>query len=97
MKMLVETTGDFMLMQTTTGFDIQSDRPCVVAVDAWVHNQLGLKSLVVLNNDLPDTATDEDFLTYWKECKRDKAMAVPSYLSQFAPVEAEPAVSKPKK
>lgn len=83
MKLLVETTGPFLLVQTTTGMEVPYNRPCVILADGWFQNQVALGQVKTLSNPLPENETDADFLGYWKECDGDREMAVQSFLSQF--------------
>lgn len=90
MNLLVETTGNFLLVQTTTGQEVYHFRPTVVVSDTWTNNQLGLHHLRVLSNEVPEGMTDKDFARYWAECGGDQEMAVASFLSKAdAPVEEE--------
>jgi len=82
MKYLVETTGQFMLVDFDTGCNVESYRPCVVKQSAFIAQRHLLGQLRTLGT-VSDEATDEDFLAYWKECEGDAAFAVSSFLSKY--------------
>lgn len=57
MKYLVETTGEFMLVDPTTRQEVQAHRPSVISPTPFFENQLGKKltKLKVLSNEADDT------------------------------------------
>lgn len=89
-KILIETTGEFMLTDMSNGQTIQSHRPSVVERTSFVDARSALGQIVKLA-DVPDEATDTDFAGYWTDAGQAD-LAISSFLSQFE-VEAE----KPKK
>ena len=56
MKYLVETTGNFMLVDPTTREEIQASRPSVVTTSSFVEGAIGkkLKKLDTLGDDAED-------------------------------------------
>lgn len=84
MKNLVETTGDFMLVDRQQGLEIQSYRPAVAERTQFVDIHLGSGRLRVLSQ-LRDEATDEEFQRYVEESGGDVALAVDSFLSVYGP------------
>ena len=83
MKYLVETTGQFILHDAAHGQVIEGHRPSVVTMTDWLNARLGHGQLRIVLPDLPDTATDEEFVGYWKEAGGNKEFAVASYRSSF--------------
>lgn len=92
MKLLVETTGDFMF-QLAPGVEIPSHRPAVVDKSYFVASRLGSGELGQIAQ-LNDEATDEEFQKYWDESKTDedpmkndaekqRDLAVESFKSKF--------------
>jgi len=82
MKLLLETTGDFMLMDRSQDISIEADRPAVVSNTPFIEARLGMGNLRVLGQ-LNDEATDEEFKQYLRDCVGDVALAVESFLSSF--------------
>jgi hypothetical protein len=83
-KILAETTGDFMLHDLSTGQSIQAGRPSVITRSGFVDARIAI-SQVVKVADLPDEATDEEFASFWADSDGDQELAVASYLSKFDP------------
>jgi hypothetical protein len=94
MKVLVETTGDFMLMDTTGGQYVAPDRPSVVTNTSFIGGRVIQEFLTILGK-VTDDATDEQFLEYFVESKGDSNLAVESFLSKFG-IEAVTAKAKPE-
>lgn len=90
-KLLVETTGSFMLMDSRNGQEIPADRPAIVKSTSFIAARAATTQLNVLATDLPAGVTDRDFLEYWNE---DSEIAVDAFLSKFSP-EAEENTNKP--
>jgi hypothetical protein len=82
MKYLVETSGPFMLIDISVEFDIPSDRPAVVQPTGFIMAAAARGQLKILLNDLPDEASDPDFLEFWKA---DQKIALEAYRSKFGP------------
>ena len=83
MKMLVETSGKFMLSDMTVApaQEIVSRRPSVVQNSHFVQQRVSLGQVQILG-ELNDDATDEEFQAYWKESETAK-QAVAAFLSSF--------------
>lgn len=81
-KILVETTGSFML-QDSNGQEVQANRPCVVRRSQFIHSRTALGQLKVLGQ-LKDEATDAEFLQYFRDSEGDAPLAVESFLSKFS-------------
>lgn len=80
-KILVETTGSFMLMNPQTGEEIPNDRPAVVRNSNFVSQRAGVDQIKILATSLPDEASDQEFQAYWSE---DPEIAVEAFLSQYS-------------
>lgn len=93
MKLIVETTGAFMLLDPYTRDEIDAIRPSVVRATPFIQERTAASQIKVLATDLPEDASDADFLEYWKENKKS---AVDAYLSAVLP-EPEPKKAAPKK
>lgn len=97
MKHLVETTGNFMLLDLGSAQEIDAFRPTVVRLTEWMGVRISKGELKVVAADLKDEATDAEFVTYMKEMNGDAEAAVASFLSKFgkdAIVAEEPAPAK---
>lgn len=90
MKVLIETTGEFMLVDPHVRFEIPADRPSVAQPTPFIHDRAARGQIRILATDLPANTTDEDFLGFWMESDGEQELAVASYLSQFE-VEEKPA------
>jgi hypothetical protein len=82
-KQLVITTGqvelvDYSGAQTTL---IGNTRPVVVEKTSFIQARAAAGQLKVLDTELPDTATDEEFAQYWKESDGDQALAISAFKS----------------
>lgn len=90
MKVLVETTGSFMLM--SNGQEVQNNRPSVIVNSDFFQSRVANGQLKVLGQ-LQDTATDAEFAAFWVESKQDNALAAASFISKFGipPVTAKDA------
>lgn len=86
MKILVETTGPFFLIDPHNGQMLHAGRPSVVSRTAFVSHRAGLGQVRVLATDLVAAATDAEFEAYWRE---QPEIAVAAFLSRFR-VGAEP-------
>lgn len=82
MKYLVETSGNFMLIDQSVEVEIQHDRPTIVIPTAFIHAAAARGQLKILRNDMPEESNDSDFAGYWAE---DQKLAVEAYLSKFSP------------
>ena len=97
MKLLVETTGPFMLIDSYTKCEIDNNRPSVVLPSEFIQARMTVGQLRVISNELSDGATDEEFAQFWRDSgKRD--LAISSFLSKFGPTEGgAPKVAEQKK
>jgi hypothetical protein len=100
MKLLVKTTGEFMLFDPTNGSWVQPDRPTVVPPSGFINSRAALGHVALLGQ-VNDDATDEAFLDTWNQAEKNEALAVDSFLSEFplppvaAAEEAPPAAVEP--
>ncbi len=93
MKILCETTGDFMLVDLTTGQEVSSTRPAVISMTNFFSQRSMIGQLRKLG-DLTDEATDAEFAKYVTDSDGDIDLAVDAFLSSFgveAPSEKAPA------
>jgi hypothetical protein len=92
LKILVETTGEFQLVDPYTMELLPSDRPAVVTSTSFVETRCAKGEVTVLSQ-LKDDATDEEFVEYWKE---GSDIAVESFKSKFAPEAVTKKAEEPK-
>lgn len=83
MKILVETTGPFMLVNPETGCELAHNRPSVAISTNFLQSRIATGQVKVLSNPLMDSATDAEFHSYWKASDRKKNLAIESFLSAF--------------
>ena len=81
MKMLAETSGEFMLLDIGEGQAIQSHRPSVVVLSGFIQSRIALGQITKVA-DVPQEATDAEFEAYWNDAG-DRDLAISSYLSKF--------------
>lgn len=96
MKRIVETTGSFMLVDPTYGGIIWDDRPCVVKWSSFFEARTGAGEIRVLHTDLPEEATDEEFLEYLNDAGKAD-LAVASFVSKFTESKPTPQTKKTPK
>lgn len=94
MKLIVETTGEFMLMDPMSMNEVPPDRPAVFAPGAFVQQQMGLGQLRVLASDLPDEANDAEWAAWLHECEGNVPFAIESYKAKFAAEAQEESTSQ---
>lgn len=83
MKLLVETTGEFQLINAVNGTRIRFNRPTVVDSDSFVQSHIAYGHLKVFTHTLVDEATDADWEVWLAEAEGDIDLAVASYLTKF--------------
>lgn len=79
MKILVETSGAFELVDPYGYQLMPSDRPAVVTSSQFVEARASKGQIKILGQ-LQDHATDADFIGYWKEAAD---IAVEAFKSEF--------------
>jgi hypothetical protein len=84
-KALVRNTGPFVLQDPTSGEVTHSARPGVITINEWWQSRLALRQWELIGA-VSDTATDEEFYAYWKECADNHPLAIQSFLAAY-PVE----------
>lgn len=82
MKLLVQTTGKFMLIDSITGNPIEHNRPSVVEPSGFIQHRSMIQQVKHIA-DLSDEATDAEFHKYWKESEGDKDLAIASFVEKF--------------
>ena len=85
MKLLVETTGTFQLVDEKTGHLIRHHGKSVVPPSPFINERTGTGQLTVVAK-VNDEATDAEWLKYAKESNGDDELAVESFVSAF-PIE----------
>jgi len=91
MKLLCETTDNFMLIDYFNGGDtVESYRPCVVRPSQFFQMHAAAHRLRIIAQ-VNDEATDQEFLSYLKDAE-DEELAVASFVDAY-PLEQ---VEKPK-
>ena len=94
-KLLIETTGEFMLVDYTQGnLVIESDRPTVATRTDFVSGRSANGQLKVLAN-LDDEASDVEFAKYWVDSGKDSRLAIDSFLSAYGD-QVEKTTRKPR-
>lgn len=95
-KIIVKTTGDFMLMSPADRFEIEPGRPYVVPQCTFIDTFAALGRVSVLKTDLPDSATDKDWEGFWTESEGNLDLAIDSFMSTFEVEKEEPALKGKK-
>lgn len=94
MKCIIVTTGMFSLL-TPYGEHVRPTRPTVVRRSSFIDSRIFKKELKLLVAELPEEASDEDFVQVWKESKKTKKnreeFAAQAYAAEFE-VEVEESV-----
>jgi hypothetical protein len=80
MKLLVETVGQFMLVDGLQ--EIQATRPSVISPSHFFSERVSRNQINVLA-ELKDEATDLEFKKFLAESNGDMDLAVESFLSTF--------------
>lgn len=95
MKLLVKTRGQYSLMDPYEGQDIRMDGYTVVRITPFIEQQRAFQIETVA--ELPDSATDAEWLEYVAASGGNLDLAKASYLASFETAPAEPAEEKPKR
>ncbi len=80
MKVLAETTGNFMLVDGTNL--LEAHRPGVITMSAFYQNRISRGHVEMLAK-LKDEATDPEFARYVAESDGDMQLAIASFTSTF--------------
>lgn len=89
MKLLIETTGNFLLIDfNQNGAHINSNRPTVIGKSAFIDQRMAMGQIKLFSNAIPDIVTDIQFEKYWASCLRedgtvDKELAIQSFLADI--------------
>lgn len=98
-KLIVQTTGNFMLIDPVNRAEIDADRPTVVVRTNFVSARAALGQLEILSTDIRDDATDAEFVEFLKGSDGNVILAVASFVDSFSkavqPVVAEPIMPAP--
>lgn len=80
---ILETTGDFGLVDPSNGAYIQPFRPTVAKVTAFIQQRIATNQIRVLSDPLPDDANDADFAKFLQDSDGKVDLAVAAYISSF--------------
>lgn len=80
MKSIVKTSGSFQISEF--GQRVLHWRPCVVTRSAFISDRINKGKIIVLD-DVPDEARDEEFLEFLIASDYDINLAVASFVSKF--------------
>lgn len=96
MKYIVETMGDFQLLDPSVpgGQLLPAHRPAVLEKTGFIGQRISLGQVRILA-EVNDEATDAEFEQYLRESDGDRELALASFQSAFDP--AQPSLDlKPK-
>lgn len=82
-KVLVETTGTFDLFDPISGCVVVWNRPTVADWTGFLETRMGIGQTKLIAGELQETATDEEFASYFAEAKGDADFAVDAFLAAF--------------
>jgi len=83
-KILVETTGEFELVDFTYGGAIVAhDRPSVVEATVFIQTRASIGQIRVLDT-LTDEATDAEFEKYFKDSDKDVELAMDAFKTAYS-------------
>jgi hypothetical protein len=85
MRLLVEPTGPFMLIDSYTGDIVDSEGASVVRQSQFIQARVAAGQINVLLGGLMDTATTEEWKEYLKGSGGKKDLAIASFESAFKP------------
>ncbi|MDR3436429.1 hypothetical protein [Telmatospirillum sp.] len=79
---LVETIDSFQLVDNSNQL-IPSNRPAVVEMGHFFQARAAMGQIRLVAGELKDTATDLEFLKFWRESAGDRELAIESFLSAY--------------
>lgn len=88
MKAILNTKGNFLLVDPMSGQEVPYHRPAVVEVTNFFQARLGIGQLEVLHANLPDIADDKELEACIKE--HGIAEGVETYMLTLAALTAQP-------
>ncbi len=88
MKAILNTKGNFLLLDPSSGQEVPYHRPAVVEVTNFFQARLGIGQLEVIHANLPDIADDKELAACIKEHGVDEG--VETYLLTLAALTATP-------
>ncbi len=89
MKVIVQTLDKRNRMNTVNAEVIEAFRPSVVTVTELVTNLAMKRILKPYPVELPDTATDSEFVGFYKACGKDTELAIQSFVAKVHKDEQE--------
>lgn len=84
MKILLETEGPFSYVDPITRSELSSFRPSVVQTSEFINTLTAGRKVKIIENELMDEATDEEFKKFWVESDKDRSLAIDSFLAKFS-------------
>lgn len=84
MKQIVKPVTPHMVLLNSRE-TIWDHRPSVITQQDYVDARIGKGEIRVLEQELPDTANDADFLKLWEEHKRDDKAAIAAFMGTLKP------------
>jgi len=83
-KLLVETTGEFELVDfTANGAIVAFNRPSVVEATTFIQSRTSNGQIRVLDT-LTDEATDAEFEKYFNDSDKDVELAISAFKTSFS-------------
>jgi hypothetical protein len=82
-KLLVETIGDITLIDMNQGLELRWNRPTVAKPSPFISLKQADGQLRVLESDLDESASDEEFGKFWAEHGPDKDAAIANFLTSL--------------
>jgi hypothetical protein len=88
MNILVETTGQFGLLDSESWTSIPHDRPALVRATNFIASRAACGQLKILLQDVPEDIKDEHWVKLWDEAKTAEA-AVKALENKIRPPKKE--------
>lgn len=82
-KLLVETIGDITLIDMSQGLELRWNRPTVAKPSPFISLKMADGQLRVLESDLDEAASDEEFGKFWADHGQDKDTAIANFLTSL--------------
>lgn len=83
-KMIVKTTGSFILLDNSAHQTVGHARPYVVEMTGYLQQRAATKQLEVLSAALKEDASDAVFKTFWDSSNKQEDLAIAAFLSVWA-------------
>lgn len=93
MKVIAETIGNIELMDSVHRDVLPWDRPAIITWSNFWESRTGKGQIKVIQPNLPDAASDEEFQDYLREAE-NVDLAVASFVSKFEEPKPKPPPQK---